>query len=561
MFYKKSIAMQIKNSSFSIRQPLLLLIAVVAGILLGATIFSKSPQSFKATKSYQKFRQVLDLIANDYVDTVNTEELVDYSIEKMLEKLDPHTVYIRSAEVQAARSQLDGGFDGIGIEFNVFKDTVQVMNVLPNGPSETAGLQIGDKIVLVDGKPMFDNKKADNSSVFKKLKGAKGTQVTISILRKNMKNLLDFTIKRGRIPNYSIEADYMVDNKTGYIKVSSFGENTYEEFKKALKSLKDKGMTQLMLDLRGNGGGYLDRAVNMVDEMLDGNKMIVYTDGKGNRYDQKFFAERNGLFERGAIIVLIDEGSASASEITSGALQDNDRALVVGRRSFGKGLVQSPVTLEDGAEVRLTISRYYTPSGRSIQKPYSKEGKTEDYSRELQKRMEHGEFYSADSIHFDEKLKFKTTKGRTVYGGGGIMPDYFVPLDTTFSTKYYGELWSNNVIREFVFNYFSANRKALENMDFKTFAKNFVVNDNMMQQFIALGEKSGVTFNAKDYARSEKLLRTQIKALLAGSLYKHDSFGKRNEFYQVMNTNDEIFQKAMTLFDEAAKVEKGTFNK
>jgi carboxyl-terminal processing protease len=550
---------EIKNSKFSVRLPLLLLSCLAVGILLGATIFKQGPQSLKALQGYQKLKEVLNLVSNDYVDTVNTEELVDYSITKMLEKLDPHTVYIPTSDVQAARSQLESGFDGIGVEFNIFKDTVYIVNVLPNGPSETVGLQAGDKIVQVDGKPIFEGKKADNGQVFKKLRGPKGTKVKVGIMRRGIKDMLNVEITRGKIPQYSVEAAYMIDAKTGYIKISNFAENTYEEFKKSLKDLKDKGMTQLMIDLRDNPGGYMDRAVNIADELIDGNKLILYTDGKGEKYDQKFFANRQGIFEKGAVIVLVDEGSASASEIVSGALQDNDRALVVGRRSFGKGLVQMPVTLEDGSEVRLTISRYYTPSGRSIQKPYSPNGKTDDYSMDIKKRFDHGEFFSADSIKFNTKLKYKTLRGRTVYGGGGIMPDVFVPLDTSFNTKYYGELYGANIVREYAFRYFADHKKQLESMNFKDFAKNFNVTDAMLQEMTAMGTKAGVKYNEKDFARSKEILRTQVKALIARSIYKHDSYGRNNEFYQVMSPTDEVFQKAMTLFGEAAKVENGSF--
>ena len=370
--------MSFKNSFFSIRQPLIICIALAGGILLGSTVFSNSPKSNKNFQGYQKIKQILSLISSDYVDTVNTEELVDYSIEKMLEKLDPHTVYIPLANVQAAKSQLEGGFDGIGVEFNIFKDTVYVVAPLIGGPSDAVGIQAGDKIIKVDDKPIFDKKKSDNGTVFKKLRGPKGSKVKLGIMRKGVKGLMDYTVTRDKIPNYSVEAAYMVDGKTGYIKVSNFAENTFEEFKQALKELKTRGMRQLLLDLRGNPGGYLDRATNMVDELMADGKMIVYTDGKENRYDTKIRSSRPGMFEKGPVIVLIDEGSASASEIVSGALQDNDRALIVGRRSFGKGLVQMPVDLEDGSQIRLTISRYYTPSGRSIQKPYTMDGHQEE---------------------------------------------------------------------------------------------------------------------------------------------------------------------------------------
>jgi carboxyl-terminal processing protease len=547
---------QPQNSPYIVRLFFFTMLALAAGILLGATIFDTTPGKFRQLQGYQKIKEVLNLIAKDYVDTVNTEELVDYSIDKMLEKLDPHTVYIPAAQVQVSRSQLESSFDGIGIEFNIFKDTVHIVNVLSNGPSEAAGLQIGDKIVQVEGKPMFD-KKADNLTVFKKLKGVKGTQVKIGIMRRNVPGITQFTLTRDRIPQYSVEAAYLIEgSKTGYIKVSNFADKTYEEFKKALQELKKQGMNQLMIDLRDNPGGYLDRAVNMIDELLPDGKLIVYTDGKENRYDQRFKAEKPGIFEKGAVIVLIDEGSASASEIVSGALQDNDRALIVGRRSFGKGLVQMPVTLEDGSEIRLTISRYYTPSGRSIQKAFSRDGKTDAYRSDLKNRLEHGEFYNADSIRFDPKLKFKTSGGRTVYGGGGIMPDVFVALDTTFNTKFYTDLWAKNVVREYAFQYFNEHKATLKPMNFRDFGKNFTVTEAMLQDMLAMAKRDGIKENEKEFQRSAPLIKTQIKAFIASTLYKHDSYGRRNEFIQVMAEDDEIYKKALTLFPEAARLEK-----
>jgi len=399
-------------------------ITLAGGVFIGATMFGGRTSS-SVTKGVTKFREILNYVDKDYVDTVNTDDLVDYSIEKMLEKLDPHTTYIPSKDLEMARTQLESDFDGIGIEFNIFKDTVYVIAPFNGGPAETAGLRAGDKIVSVNGQPMVGTD-LENSSVFTKLRGPRGTKVRVGVVRKGTGQSLEFTITRNRIPQYSIDAAYMVDNTTGYIKVNRFASNTYDEFKKSLSQLKRQGMQQLVLDLRGNPGGYMDRATNMADEFLSGDKLIVYTDGKEARYDQKIKAFQPGIFEKGALVVLIDEGSASASEIVAGALQDNDRALIVGRRSFGKGLVQAPIPLDDGSELRLTISRYYTPSGRSIQKPYTHDGK-EDYGKDVMKRYEHGEFFNADSIKFDPKLKYYTSKRRVVYGGGGIIPTTSCP--------------------------------------------------------------------------------------------------------------------------------------
>jgi carboxyl-terminal processing protease len=533
-------------------------IAISGGIFIGATMFGGSSNISSITKGYMKYKEILTHIDRDYVDTVNTEDLIDYSIEKMLEKLDPHTVYIPAKDLQMARAQLEGDFDGIGVEFNIFKDTVFVVAPIAGGPSETAGIRAGDKIVEVDGKPMV-GKEVDNSTVFGRLRGPKGSKVKIGIKRGLANDLLNFTVTRNKIPTYSIDATYMIDNKTGYIKVNRFAANTYEEFKKAMNTLKNEGMQQLVLDLRGNPGGYMDRATNMADEFIAGNKLIVYTDGKESRYDSRVNAYINGIFEKGPVVVLIDEGSASASEIVAGALQDNDRALIVGRRSFGKGLVQAPIPLEDGSELRLTISRYYTPSGRSIQKPYTHEGEDEDYTMDVMKRYEHGELFHADSIKFNDSLKFQTVKGRTVYGGGGIMPDVFVPLDTSYNTKYLNKLVNANIIREYAFNYYTKNKSELEKMKFGDFKNNFAVTDQMMKEIVNSGTAAGAQFDELEYNRSKEFIRTQLKALIARSVWKSGSgsTGLNNEYYQVMSSNDEVYNQALNLFDRAAEIEKG----
>lgn len=544
----------VDNSKFYVRLPLLLAITLAGGVFIGATMFGGRTSS-SVTKGVTKFREILNYVDKDYVDTVNTDDLVDYSIEKMLEKLDPHTTYIPSKDLEMARTQLESDFDGIGIEFNIFKDTVYVIAPFNGGPAETAGLRAGDKIVSVNGQPMVGTD-LENSSVFTKLRGPRGTKVRVGVIRKGSRQSLEFTITRNRIPQYSIDAAYMVDNTTGYIKVNRFAANTYDEFKKSLSQLKRQGMQQLVLDLRGNPGGYMDRATNMADEFLSGDKLIVYTDGKEARYDQKIKAFQPGIFEKGAIVVLIDEGSASASEIVAGALQDNDRALIVGRRSFGKGLVQAPIPLDDGSELRLTISRYYTPSGRSIQKPYTHDGK-EDYGKDVMKRYEHGEFFNADSIKFDPKLKYYTSKRRVVYGGGGIMPDYFVPLDTAHRTKYLDELIADNVIREYAFNYWAEHRKELEKISFNDFRTKFTVSEGMMQELVALGSRAGIKTNAQEMGRSREYIRNQVKALLAKSIFQSSKQGYNNEFYQISYERDPVYQQALQLFAKASDLEAG----
>ena len=523
-------------------------------------MFGGNTNLSQVIKGVDKIKEILMYVDRDYVDKVNTEELVDYSIEKMLEKLDPHTVYIPPKDITMARSQLEGEFDGIGIEFNISKDTVYVVAPLSGGPSEAVGLLTGDKIVSVDGVAMTGDK-VDNAFVFGKLRGRRGSQVKLGILRRGSKEPKYFTVTRDKIPQYSIDATYMVDAQTGYIRVNRFAANTYEEFKSALNDLKGQGLKRLILDLRGNPGGYMDRATNMADELIGGDRLIVYTDGKDNRYDQQTKASKNGLFEKGGVVVLVDEGSASASEIVAGALQDNDRALLVGRRTFGKGLVQMPITLSDGSELRLTISRYFTPSGRSIQKPYSA-AKGEEYEMDLEKRYAHGEYFHADSIKFNDSLKYNTVGGRQVYGGGGIMPDVFVPRDTSMMSPYLYALWNDGTIREYALNYYNDNRKSLEKMTFQEYKNNFNVTDKILKEIVDEATREGVKFKEKEFDRSEEYIRTQTKALIARSIFqKNSAKGRNNEYYQIMADTDEVYLQALKHLDWAEDIERGNFSK
>jgi carboxyl-terminal processing protease len=549
----------IQNTPDTVRLPMIIGVTLAAGILLGATFFSGGKKLGDVAKGYAKFREVLMLIDHDYVDSVNTDELVDYSIAKMLEKLDPHTTYFNAEEATAARSQLESGFDGIGIEFNLYNDTVFVVTPLNGGPSETAGIQSGDRLMKVNGE-ILSGPGATNAKVYKLLRGKRGTPVKLEIERSGMNSNLTFNVTRDRIPTFSVDASYMVDDEIGYIKVNRFSETTFTEFKTALSSLKKQGLQKLILDLRGNPGGYMERATSMADELISGNKLLVYTDGKDNRYDQKTHAHTLGMFEEGPVIVLMDEGSASASEILAGALQDHDRALVVGRRSFGKGLVQMPRKLSDGSELRLTISRYYTPSGRSIQKHYDL-GKGDEYEQDLKHRYDSGEFFSADSVKFDPKLRYKTDGGRVVYGGGGIMPDVFVPRDTTSNSKYLFELYSKNIIREYALKYANTHAKKLEKESFKDYLYDFKVTNSMLAELIKDGEKSGVKLNQKEFDQSKTVISSQIKALIARYTWgKKRKDGLTNELYQVLNPSDNVFQEALHQFDKAEKLAKGDFS-
>lgn len=548
----------VQNPPSTIRMPILLSITLVAGILIGTGFFSGNKSTSEISKSLAKYREVLMLVNNNYVDSVNTEELVDYSIRKMLEKLDPHTVYFNTEDAVAARSQLESGFDGIGIEFNIFMDTVYVVTPLSGGPSEAAGIQSGDKLILVNKEPL-SGPGTNTNKVYKMLRGKRGSEVTLTVSRAGTPEPIEYILKRDRIPTFSIDAAYVDNDGIGYIKVSRFSETTYDEFKSALKSLNENGMKKLILDLRGNPGGYMDRATNMADELISGNRLLVYTQGKEKRFDRETKARLEGAFESGPVVVLVDEGSASASEIVAGALQDHDRALIVGRRTFGKGLVQMPVKLSDESELRLTISRYYTPSGRSIQKPYES-GKGEEYEDDLKKRYDHGEFFNSDSIKFDPELQFKTNGGRVVYGGGGIMPDIFVPRDTTTSSKYLYELYAKNIIREYAARYAAENSKQLEKESFEDYLNNFKVSDQMISEMTKDAQKAGIPLNEKELTRSRSVINTQVKALIGRYVWgKSRRTHFNNEAYRVLNQTDPIYQTALKHFNNAEALEKGDF--
>ncbi|MGV3502274.1 MAG: S41 family peptidase [Adhaeribacter sp.] len=538
-----------KNSPSQVRLPLFLALALAGGILIGANSFKASPNNTAATaKGYLKFRDILAYIDRDYVDTVNIEELSDYAITQMLEKLDPHTAYIPASEMDMARSYLEGDFEGIGVEFNIFRDTVHVVAPLSGGPSEAVGLQAGDKILKVDGKNIAGIG-ITTQGVFESLRGTKGTKVNLTIQRKEEKKPLQFVVTRSKIPSVSVDASYMVNDRTGYIKVTRFAANTYTEFKQALVKLKKQGMQSLVLDLRGNPGGYMDRATKMADEFIAGNKKIVYTDGKGSKYDSETYARMKGEFEQGPLVVLVDEGSASASEIVAGALQDNDRALIVGRRSFGKGLVQMPIPLNDGSELRLTISRYYTPSGRSIQKPYTAGG--EDYELDIYNRFQRGEYFHPDSIHFNENLKYKTVNGRIVYGGGGIMPDIFVARDTAEYSNYLNQLYAKNLIREYALNYYHDHRKDLEKMPLARFKTSFEVSDKMLQDLVKEATALKIPYNQQEFSRSKALLKNNLKAYIARSVYGASGF------YPVFHEKDDELKQALQHIEQATLLGKG----
>jgi carboxyl-terminal processing protease len=532
-----------QNSKYHIRLPIVLCLGLAAGVFVGATLNTRK-SSTDVNQDVQKFREILTQIKEDYVDTVSTTALVDDAIAHILQKLDPHSAYIPVTDRVAANEDLRGNFDGIGVEFNVFNDTIVVVSPLSGGPSEALGIQSGDKIVKVDDKNVAGIG-ITHADVMKALKGPRGTEVKVTIQRRE--KLIDYTIVRDKIPQYSVDVSYMVDNETGYIKVNRFSQTTYEEFKTALQKLEDSGMKKLILDLQGNPGGYMNMAIDMADEFLPSGKKIVSQKGKDNKYNAEAVSTSKGDFESGDLIVLVNEGSASASEILAGALQDNDRALVVGRRSFGKGLVQSPFDLSDGSELRLTISRYYTPSGRSIQKPYEDE---DEYSRDIISRYNHGEFFHADSIKFTDTLKYLTLNGRTVYGGGGIMPDYFVPLDTSLNSHYLNELYTTFSVHEYTFKYAEDHKKDLENKGFEKYFKDFIVTDGMLSELVRVGERNGVKADRRELAKKRSLFQVHVKAQIARKIWGSEGY------YPVYNKTNEVFQHAIKLFDRIPELDR-----
>ncbi|HEY9007563.1 MAG TPA: S41 family peptidase [Ohtaekwangia sp.] len=532
-----------RNSKYQISLPIVLCLGLAAGVFVGSS-FSSRKSTADVGADVQKLREVLTEIHDEYVDTVNTGNLVDEAIQEMLHKLDPHSSYIPAHDRIAANEDLRGNFDGIGIEFNIFRDTIVVVTPLSGGPSEALGIQSGDKIVKVDDK-VLAGVGVTSAEVMKALKGPKGTEVKVTILRRGKE--IEYKIIRDKIPQYSVDVSYMVDKEIGYIKVNRFAATTYDEFHEALNKLKGQGMKKLVLDLQGNPGGYMNIAIDMADDFLKTGKKIVFTKGKDKKNNSEAYSTERGAFEQGDLIVLVNEGSASASEIVSGALQDNDRALIVGRRSFGKGLVQSPFDLSDGSELRLTVSRYYTPSGRSIQKPYQDE---DEYALDIVSRYNHGEFFHADSIKFNDSLKYTTPNGRTVYGGGGIMPDYFVPLDTSLNSHYLNELYTSTSIQEFTFGYAEVHKEELEKKGYEDYLKNFVVTDKMINELVKIGERNKVKPNQKELRDKRKLFQVHVKAQIARKLWGNDGF------YPVFNETNEVFMQAIKLFDHIPELDR-----
>ena len=481
-------------------------------------------------------------IKNFYVDSVNEQKLAEDAIRGMLEKLDPHSTYTDAKETKAMNEPLQGDFEGIGVQFNMIEDTLVVIQPVVNGPSQKVGILAGDRIVSVNDSTIAGVKMA-RIDIMKMLRGKKGTKVKLGVVRRGVKGVLTFVVTRAKIPVHTINASYMIRPNVGYIRIESFGMKTHKEFMDAVKELEKQGMKSLLLDLQDNGGGYLQSAVQISNEFLKNNDMIVYTEGRRARR-QNFKAIGNGRLQDVKVYVLVNELSASAAEIVTGAIQDNDRGTVVGRRTFGKGLVQRPFDLPDGSMIRLTIAHYYTPSGRCIQKPYTK-GDLKDYEMDLEKRLKHGELTNPDSIHFDTSQKFYTLRNhRVVYGGGGIMPDYFVPLDTTKYTKYHRLLAAKNIIMNAYLKYVDANRATLKGLykSFDTFNKNYVVPQSLLDTIIAEGKKEKVEPKDKaELTATMPYIKVQLKALVARDLWD------MNEYYRVWNEQSDIVNKAIKL--------------
>lgn len=500
-----------------------------------------------SSKELHKLQVAWQIINTMYVDTVNSSQLAETAIKSMLLQLDPHSSYVSAQDLKALDEPLEGSFDGIGIEFSIIHDTLVVASVISDGPAEKVGMRVNDRILKIDGKNIAGIG-LKNNDVFKLLRGKRGSRVDLEVSRKDEKSPIEFKIKRDKIPIFSVDASYMADNRVGYIKISRFGAQTHDEFVKSLKDLLSQGMKSLILDLRGNGGGYLKAAFDIADELIDNRKMIVYTKGYASPL-MEFKSSAKGLFERGPLVILIDEGSASASEIVAGAIQDWDRGVIVGRRSFGKGLVQRPVKLPDGSEIRLTTAKYYTPSGRCIQKSY--ENGNDQYQHEIIHRIETGEVLDQHKIPVNQSEVFKTLQsGRTVYGGGGIYPDLFVPLDTTRMSAVMQSIVRAGLLQRFSVSLMEQMKDRLsEYGNFKAFAKYFEVNDQMLDIFVADAKSEGIECTT-DQLRKEDVLKSQIKAYMARRLFTS------SDFYRVVNNESDIFRRGLELLKNNREYEQ-----
>lgn len=537
--------MLLLKRKYKMRRKTLLLIITCTFIFVN-TISAQ----YGMSQGTKKLATTMTLIERMYVDTVNDEKLADDAIVSILKELDPHSSYLSAETVSEMNEPLEGNFDGIGISFNMMSDTLYVIETIADGPSERVGLLPGDRIISVNDTTIA-GVNMSTRDIMKRLKGPKGTKVTVKVLRRGVQKPITFQIIRAKIPIYSLDAAYMIDDKTGYIRLSRFGATTVAEFKEALVKLNAEGLQNLILDLESNGGGYLNAATELADEFLGKDKLIVYMEGAHQARTSDSSTEK-GLFEKGKLVILVDEGSASASEIVSGAVQDWDRGLIVGRRTFGKGLVQRQFPLPDGSMIRLTVARYYTPTGRCIQKPYT-HGDQDSYNRDLIARYNRGEMMNADSIHFPDSLKYKTlVNERIVYGGGGIMPDYFVPIDTTEYTEYSGRINAMGIVYKLALNQVDANRKELlkKYPTIEKFKNEYEVSDKVLAEMIQMATDEKIEYKEDQYLRSKEQFKRRIKALIARDLFNTAAY------FKIINDESEIFRRGLEIINNDTEYQK-----
>ena len=534
------------NKRFPVYYPLILAVTLALGVLIGSSLYRRPLVSAdRGNSPGNKLSNIIQLIESAYVDTVNTDEIVENSIPALLENLDPHSTYIPARDMQEVEEEMQGNFSGIGVQFSIQEDTIMIIDVISGGPSSKLGILAGDRIVQINDS-LVAGTGIKNEKVLKLLRGKKGTNVKVGIQRKGFRNRLDFDITRGEIPIYSVDVSYMIDDQTGFIKVSRFAEQTYQEFNKAMEQLDKAGASRIIVDLRGNPGGYLAAVIKMVNDFLEKGETILYTQGK-SQPKKVYTANARNAWAGKSLYLLIDEFSASASEIFAGAIQDNDRGIVIGRRSFGKGLVQEQIPFSDGSAIRLTVARYYTPSGRSIQKSYQ-EG-NEKYFEDLFARMEHGEFSSADSIHFADSLRYQTKKGRTVYGGGGIMPDFFVPADTTGNSTYFEKIYQKQLVYQYAFQYSDQHRESLKKMKQAAEIATYLDSQGILDSFVRYAASKGVPADQNGLKLSGHIISTQLKAYIARNILGEEGF------YPIIQQIDKTLLKAIEISHQNLIVE------
>ena len=529
------------NKKTFIWLPIIIAVAMVAGLYIGRYYHQASMIGPGFFSTHSKIESLLDIINSQYVDTVDSKQLVEDVMPKIIGELDPHSAYIPAKDLESVNEELEGSFGGIGVQFSILNDTITVVSVISGGPSEKVGILPGDRIIAVNDTS-FVGKEITNEKVMGKLRGPKGSQVNLSIKRASSKTPLEFDVVRGDIPVTSVDVSFKINEKTGYLKISKFGRTTYDEFMNALAKLKKEGAEKYIIDLRGNTGGYMEAAINMVNEFLPKGQLIVYTEVKAFKREEAY-SNGTGAFQKNQVIILMDEWSASASEIFAGAIQDNDRGLIVGRRSFGKGLVQQQIPFSDGSAIRLTIARYYTPSGRSIQKNYEL-GKNDDYSQDIMNRFLHGEFDSKDSIKLNTELRYKTLNGRDVYGGGGIMPDIFVPRDTIGITSYFNNVVNTGLIYQFAFKYSDEHRETLEKYKNYQDILRYMQKQPLLNEFVAYAATHGVKPRPVYINISRHLITNQLYAYIARNILGDEAF------YPILMTHDNTLLKAVEILND-----------